>query len=278
MLKHRPEIKLDALSDEVYFSMDLRELSTIMEELGVQNRSWMNRNLEKTIIWVLVDKDGEIIEESDRSITPTYREVREQAERDGKQLYMFVRSPGMYRDVTYFIDSEYVDGVAMIFDRDPDDFFTYLDQIEGVKTVNAQSGLINKLKEKKYAIGKLSRIKPLLEPGNEKSGGHDYGATIANINNAWKMGHDQLVHIASQNIHLVHAKGSKVSGERVGSKNYTRFERLHRFDDPILDIFDTYRFYSERFEIRPNLVLFGSRRDFDPGLEQRFSLEKYRTY
>ncbi|MEK6861720.1 MAG: hypothetical protein AABY07_07155 [Nanoarchaeota archaeon] len=277
MLKNKPEIKLDTLSDEVYFSMDLRELITIMEELGVQNRSWMNRNLEKTIVWVLVDKDGEIIEESDRSIIPTYREVREQAKKEDRQLYMFVRSPDEYRDVTYFLDAEYVDSIAMILSRDSDDFFPYLDPIEMIRTINAQSGLTNKLKEK-CAVGKLYQLKPLFEPGNEKEGGHNYGSTVVNIDNAWMSGHDQLIHIASQNIHLVHARGSKVSGERSGSKNCTRFERLHRFDDPILDIFDTYRFYSERFEIKPNLVLFGSRKEFDSGLEQRFSLEKYRTF
>jgi len=240
MLKTKPEIKLNALSDELYFSMDLKELSTVMEELGVENRNWMNRNLGKTIVCVLVDKDGEIIEESDRPIVPSYREIRERAIRGKKQIYMFVRSSESYRDVTYFLDTEYVDAVAMIFDRDSDDFFPYLGPVEGISTINAQSGLVNNLKRRNYTVGKLSRMEPFLEPENKNSGSHVYGSTVVNIDNAWKSGHSQLVHIASQNIHLVHAKGSKVSGERSGSISCTRFERLHRFDDPILDIFDTY--------------------------------------
>lgn len=276
MLRAKPEIKLDALTDERYFSIPLRELSAVMEELGMQNRKWMNRNLEKTVTWVLVDKEGEIIEESDRPIVPSYHEIRKRGTRDRMQIYMFIRSGEKYRDTTYFLGRDYIKDISMIFERDPSDFFEYLNSVEGIVTVNAQSGLVNKLS--KYAAGRLTRVIPLLIPGDKKGGAHAYGATVADIGDAWENGQEQIVRIASQNIHTVHANGSKVSGERTGSKNSTRFERLHRFDDPVLDLFDTYRFYSERFNMKSDLVLFGPRKDFDPELEQRFSLEKYRTF
>ncbi len=282
MIRSKPEIRLDALSDERYFSMDLRELSAIMEELGIKNRKWMNRNLGKTVTWVLVDKEGEIIEESERPIVPSYTGIKERATREKRQIYMFIRSSQQYRDTTYFLSTEYVDSVAMSLDRDSDDFFGYLSPVEGISTINAQSGLVGKLREG-YALGKLSRKKPLLEPGNYESGGYNQGATVADIDNALNSEHNQVVHIASQNVHLVHARGSKTGNEGFGSVATLRLERLHRFDNPILDIFDTYRFYSDRssgsgFNLKPNLVLFGLRKDFDPGLEHEFSLERYRTF
>ena len=282
MVNPKSEIKLDALSNETYFSMDLRELSMVMEELGIVNRGWMNRCLGKTTVYVLVDKDGEIIEESDRSIVPSYDGVRKRALKEGRQIYMFIRSSNEYRDVTYFLDTDSVDAVGKIFDRASDDFFTYLDPVEGISTINAQSGLVNKLKSG-YAFGKLYRKKPLLEPGNPKGGGHACGATVVDIDNAWESNHDQRVHIASQNIHLVHARGSKTGNEGFGSATTTRLERLHRFDDSILDIFDTYRFYSDgsrgdRFNLRLSLILYSLRKDFSPKLEEESLLDKYKTF
>lgn len=264
-----PELKLADITDDAYFSMHPVELEKIMRSVSRENKRWMTTMLPSTASWAYISRDKEIWGVGEGDLSPSVNQTREAAKWVKKPLFLFTNCQQRYRDTTYFLEqsaAESIEGLTKI----PKIYFQpYLDDRSGVVAVNAQSGKVNALK-KYYAIGTLAVMKPRDNRSEER---HTVGATVADIRYVGWDHIETILYIASQSAEEVHARGSKVRGERRGEKGrILRIERLHRFDDPILDIFDTYRMKREDFW-RP-LVLHGPRAVYDTHMEASF-LPKY---
>jgi len=271
--KHQPKkvakLTLPKVHARKYFSMnlkDLQHLEDLFSGLGKLNKKWIHQNAPSPKTeWMYVSVKGKIWGYGYGPSIPATHQVVEASELVGEKLYLLRRSNLQHCDSSFFIRSSNLEQISQLFGRSKEDFIDYSGINEGVLTIDAQSGLVNKLLNTNFAIGKL-KILYTLTPDKDRH--YNAGATVADIHNVgWASSEAyEFLHIGSQNKDEVHARGAKVTGERPQdeSRKIKRIERLHRFDNPILDIFDTYLQKGRGWH---SLVLHGLREKF--GLDEK---------
>ena len=244
--------------------MDGFEFDKLCRQIRRDNRKLLNRLMsDPKISWMYVNKGGRVYGSGEGLTTPSAYQTREGAKWMDTPLFLITRSNLQYCDVSYFTRGEHKRKIGEILDRPDDDFFDYQQPGDGIVTINAQSGLINKLTEAGFAVGKLKVLKPKIDEQR-----YSCGATIADVQNVHYILSGKVLHIASQNADEVHKRGSRVRGERPNEEGtIERIERVHRFDDPVVDIIITYEMKSGGCN---PLVLFGPRQIYDRKLDREF--------
>jgi len=260
-----PTLKLDPISADEYFTMDPMRLDKLMSHLSVKNRRWMNVMLPSTTTWVYLNSEGEVWGQGEGNVVPSTPQTREAASWIKQPLYLLMRSQSRYRDITFFMETSAVHDLEQRLQIPDNYFFPYIDKSTGITSVNAQSGTVNLLKDD-YAMGSLKTQQPRDEATDTR---FQHGATVADVRYVgWEHPHP-ILYIASQNMIAVHGRGRRVRGERPGEKSkIIRVERQHRFDDPILDIFDTYNFLQQ--DGWKPFILYGPRAVYDTHREEAF--------
>ena len=238
------------------------EFEKVYREFSGKNRGWMHENApDPKVSWMYVSPRGKIWGYGYGNIFPSTRQVIDASGIVRTPLLLMLRQNQQYCDVSFFLTESHQEQVGKIFDRPRSDFEDYNGLNEGILTVYAQSGLVNKLRNALFAIGRLKKLKTRSAIKEGKI--YSSGAIIADITNIGWASSDayDYLHIASQNADEVHSRGSKVTGERLGDseKRVKRIERLHRDNDAIIDIFDTYAVKSRGWH---PLILYGPREEF----------------
>jgi hypothetical protein len=258
-------LRVPRMSRRSYAATELDEMGELCEELSEKNRKWFQKHApSKRTHWMYVNSQGQIWGHGESNLVPCADDLKEASRLHGNNLFLLKLDQSQFRDRTYFFKAGNAQEAYDLLGIEEDEVMPFR---EDIVTVNAQSGLTSKLLKAGWALGELGRRVPLAW---DKQSRHQYGATVVHITN---IGPDYVgdLHMGSQNKAMVNLRGSKVTGQRKGdeNRNVTRIERLHRFDCPILDIYDTFEDYARGLQIKVNpLVLHGERETFDPGMEE----------
>lgn len=274
--KERKKVLMPSMSLRDYNSLGKEGFDELCEQLSDKNRDWIKENApNQKISWMYVSRRGRIWGYGEGSIVPTDSQTREAANFNHIRtpLFLLKRNNSQYCDTSFFMKKGEVVKVAELFNRCEEDFSDYRNLNEGIATIQAQSGLVNKLVNARYAVGKLI-VRKTLKPGEGRDGVHyKTGAVVVNITGINWASHCEVLHLGAQDKTEVHKRGGKVTGERPGEEDrkIKRIQLLHRVSDPIIDIFDTWEIKSRGWN---SLVLHGAREEFGAPAE----LEKETIY
>jgi hypothetical protein len=268
-MRQRKGIEIPKLTNKQYFGMPGMQFEKMCNALWGHNKRQL-RNLfpEVNTSWMYIDRQGRMYGFGEGNVIPSAYQTREGSRMMGIQLFLIRRNNFSYCDSSYFMRASLKPRAAEAFGRGIDDFHDYNEEGDGVVTINAQSGIVEKLIEAGFAVGRLKRMKPLVNPKDADSGRYSCGATTADVYNVHPSLGEKVLYIASQNAAEVHKRGSKVRGERENDKGTVlRVERLHRLDDPVLDIIVTYEMRKPHGN---PLILHGTRAIYDRMLDRDF--------
>lgn len=247
-------LKLPKISGKDLKGMNGIEFDEFCEKISKANRKWINNKFPtKQTSWAYVTKKGRIFDSSENPAIPSITQTRENYRFAGELVFLLLRPGCQYLDMVFFLESSEKGEIADIFEMPKKEFQEYINKDTGIVYVNAQSGLVNKIKNI-YSTGYLKTLSVLSEEGIR----HKEGATTAEISNIGAAG--KRIYMASQIQEAVEARGKKVRVSKDSEGPLIRVERLHRFDDPILDIFDTYDISVMGYP----LILYGSRERYNP--------------
>ncbi len=233
---------------EAYMSIPAGEFGTLCRELYNRNKRWLNEAVNDPLVKsVLVAPDGRIVKSTYDKRVLTPEQVRDEARIRGCILYQLIRPQSFLSLDLYFQDTDQ-DAVLKALERNRDRVKTYK---EDVKTTKSQSGSLEKLRAT-FVLGGMRELMPLV---GEKR--YSEGATVVYSQTMDVFGGKRL-HIASQAEAKIHERGARTSSDRQPDL-WIRMERLHRFDDTVLDIYDTYAM--ERREGWPDLILYATEKN-----------------
>ena len=227
------EFKFPDISEEKCRGLDSREWAEYCKGLSRRNKRWIEANLPKDADHLFVNREGKILvvaywhpgDTIDRDVR---RELR------GKEHFMLRESDEDLTDTVLYFEERAREEVIKGLKIDLDDVDLYSDELSGIYTCFGESGLITRMKEF-VALGNLKVVKPMRNGRR-----YSQGATEVEIENFNKSKFN--LYIGSQDPTIVHALGLRSivdQPDKAGKINY--LTRLHRFDDPILDIFETWR-------------------------------------
>ncbi len=239
------------ISKKNYMKLSGPEFDDLCNDALQCNKEWFRETTGKNphAVWILV-LGNKAIEVGYKNIVPSVTTVREHSQ-GNKKAYLLVRPQRQYQDLMLFFREKTEGRVLDALHRERSDLKYHLDESEGMQSMYVQSGLLNKL-HKQFALGSMELQAPLT--GKKKEIKHVHGAYVAHIRNKEYQG--KHLAISSQSKKDIHARGSKTIDEKLPDQ-WMRIERLHRFDDPVLDIFDTYETRGQRKW--PELVLYKPR-------------------
>ena len=226
---------------------------------GILNEQ-MNEIGDK-ITWIYMDQENHIYGSGDTKIVPNHRETQLAMQIVEKPLFLFRRS-NQYWDTAYFIAERFVNCFLDESNLEKPDQSEYYDNDLGygkIIQVVAQSGLYNNLIHK-FAMGKLNVLCGL----DAKNDQHVKGATIADIKIDYSK---RIVFISSRNQDEVLLTGAKP--RHFGNPNLIAVQRIHKFDDPIIDIIETYNQKCDSLSKKP-LLLYGSSKVYDTRVRPKF--------
>jgi hypothetical protein len=236
-----------------YKKLDSQEFDGLCEKLYKQNREWFRQETSNnpTVTGILVV--GKKLEEVYHTNGfPSYFEIQRRSQTEGKKVFLLTR-PNPYLDLVLYFQTKNSEMITELLKREKQDVKSYLEPVEGISQLNCQSGLLNNI-EDAFAIGELKYEKTLIRQSKPELGRYEQGATVATIEHpSYKM----RLRITSQSEKEVHLRRAKTIEEKRPG-NWERIERLHRFDDPILDIFDTYEM--KKRENWPDLLVYKSKK------------------
>jgi hypothetical protein len=232
--------------------MDTISWGVLARRTARQNEQWVRENMPPNVQWAIV-VGGDIVDTGDfGGLVPSAFQTREKSTAR-RRAYLVMR-PSSYLDTDLFFRSAYEQDILGIFERDPKHAFSHLDESEGIMSLRCRSGVLSTMEEG-YALGMLKVQKPKREDGE---GQHTEGATVCTVRNMLYRG--KPLYIAAQPAALVHRRGKRTQSDRDPDRAF-RIERHHRFDDPVLDIMDTYDIeMGSAGEQWPPLVLYKSRK------------------
>jgi len=233
------------ISVEKFLSLTDSELQVFYSKVANNNKEWLNDYFSRGLDWIIVKgnkfKEGGYATEA----KPSFDKIKRDTAEDREIRYLLFISNSAIKDLKIFFQAKEESRLTKIIGNA--EIKPYLHENEKINTADIQSGVLNKIKEK-YALGRLINHVPI---------DHVYGATVVQIDNIDYEKGKKGLHIGSQSVIEVHKRGSITMDERI---NATRIERLHRFDDPILDIFDA---YNEKIG-KPSLILYkGTKLDLE---------------
>lgn len=237
--------------------MDIIDYEEFSEEISKKNRKWIKQNFPNDYVtWAIVTKTGTIIDYGKGNYRPCVSQIGNEWRLHKKPVFLLTRSEDSYCGTTYFVEASEKSDLGELLKKTHKDFDTYHSKGMDIALIDAQSGLVDKLvKIGKYALGQLKKKETKIN-GDEAG----VGATVAKVINVGKR--HRNIYIASQIQEAVETRGKKVTYSKMAKKpEFRRIERLHRFDDSILDIFDTYKILVPRGNL---LILYGSKTKFNP--------------
>jgi hypothetical protein len=234
------------ISSTAYRTLTGPEFDDLCDNLVHTNRDWIRQNMpDINTTWVIV-VGGKIVEESHSDILPSIYEVTRRSR--GKDLaFLLTRPRKQYLGLELYFRNENIDSVVDLLKRDRQEVEDYRERVEGISFIQAQSGILNKL-EDAFALGRMRYECPLLYGETEKR--HHQGAYSATITHT---SFQRSIRLASQSQSEINARGIKTLDQRQPER-WIRMERLHRFDDVVIDMFDTYA--SKKQPEWPALVLY----------------------
>ncbi|MFH0832475.1 MAG: hypothetical protein V1900_01995 [Candidatus Aenigmatarchaeota archaeon] len=231
------------LSIDEYFQLSHIEFDELCKQLYQDNKKWLNETLNDPVVHsVLVTSDGRILKSRYDNSVLTAEQVRDAARIYGSLVYQLSR-PTRFLDVNLYFQDASEHEVLTALERSRDGVSRYKGH---VKTAKSQSGSLEKLSNV-FIVGRMEELIPSI-----KGERYEEGATVAYSQPMEVFGWKRL-HIASQSAEKVHQRNARTMDEREPGK-WLRIERLHRFDDPVLDMFDTYDI--ERLPAWPGMILY----------------------
>lgn len=244
-----PEFRSPVMSRREYNNLSGPEFEDLCATVLEKNRLWARGAMKNpNTYWIVVLDSGKVIERGDSNLVPSFFQVREMT--NGKRGYLLYRPGEKYCDTELFLPTTEDDIVGERLGRSVRDIQSYLNPVEGISHVHVQSGHLPRLQEG-FALGQVVYESPLLKGSKETR--HSEGSSSARIS---IKGFPKIVRVASQSLAEVNARGIKTLDQRQPDK-WVRMERLHRFDDAIVDMFDTYNFKKDA--TWPSLLLYRKR-------------------
>jgi hypothetical protein len=225
-----------------YGAMDTHsDFMDLAHDISVQNQAWFRQNADPSSLWAIVVGD-KIVEQSKALPLPNRISIR----RHGTNTfppYLVIRDTTP-RDIRILFEKKHLELVQSTLGANPADFEHHEPSSFSLETHATQSGALNKLVPY-FALGKIRVL---------NIHGHTSGATTVIVQRPLFDG--KQLYMSSQIAEHVHARGQKTSEERY-PEQFLRVERRHRFDDPKVDIFDTYNMI--RQQGWPDLLLYWNR-------------------
>jgi hypothetical protein len=226
-----------------YLTMTVEEFTEMCEGLYRTNEKWFDATInDKGVTSALVTHSGKVVETSCRETVLSVIQITEKSREYGQMVYQLIRSPTYMDTMIYFRETN-VDAILDLLDRKKEDVGIHKEEI---RKLRMQSGALRKLRDD-FLLGAMKDFRPRV--GDIR---YAEGATIAKVEN-YDFGDGKSLYIASQSADKAHERGRKTIVDREPER-WIRMERLHRVDDPVLDIFDTYRI--NKSENWPELVLY----------------------
>jgi len=234
MEKNFKPIKIDL---DNFLNLSNSQLSMFFNKATKQNEEWFDESTKNTnLYWILMKGDRIRTMGYSNDDMPTMDDIKKMSKENGEVYSLLFNPSSAIKDLEIFFQSKETSKLMKIIGKDTTPYLNNPD--EKINTKAVKSGILNKLK-KNYALGNLINHKVL---------NHSLGATLAYVWNISYKGKEGL-YISSQSKREVHKRGSETIDEKT---NRAGIERLHRFDDPILDIFDTY----DQKIGKPSLILY----------------------
>ena len=234
-----------------YGAMDHTEFMQFVELSSTQNEAWIRQNLPPEARWGVV-QGGILVDHGFGFKVPNEIEIRGYRGKTANDTPYLLTRKISRQDLEIFFRTPDMVRITGLVQRTDQDFETYLQATENTSTGHLPSGSLNKLKDS-FALGALGTQIPLTPDRDER---HSIGATTAKVHNWQALGMpNRTLYFSSQFLEHIHARGLKTEADR--DPSILRVERLHRFDDPIADILDTYDVMRE--EGWPSIILYRGR-------------------
>jgi len=219
------KIKLPKISISKYGKLSDNEMKRLLEDISRKNKAYVDENCRRVDgEWILYRNRSSIAIGLAGQRPPSMETIRTESIARGEPVYLLTSDVSTPRDLQlYFLSPIQRKVIESIGDREIQDYGDLRKDIK-VKVTEIPSGLIDKLKSTdRYLIGALQELVPK---------GMKVGATAALFQHK-----GETVQVASISQDSVKKRGYKTRSEKFGWK---RIERVHRSDDAVLDIFDTF--------------------------------------
>jgi len=225
------KLKIPKIPIERFGKFSDNEMKRIFEDISRKNKSYIAENCGRVNgEWILYRNKSSFTIGLAGERPPSMEEIRTQSIARREPVYLLTSDVSTPKDLQLFFLSP-VERKVMESIKEKDSikereiqFYGDLREDIKVKVTEIPSGLIDKLKSTdRYLIGALQELVP---------NGMKVGATAALFQHK-----GETVQVASISQDSVRKRGYKTRSERFGWK---RIERIHRTDDAVLDIFDTF--------------------------------------
>jgi hypothetical protein len=244
----KPKVRFRApnISPGQYDDLTGPEFDDLCEKVAHDNREWMRQNMPDIHTQWIIVVNGRVVEESHSDVLPSAYEVTRRSK--GNNLaFLLTRPKRQYLGLELYFQTSESQAVVQLLGRDLDEVEPYLQEVEGISHIDAQSGSLVKLVNQ-FALGRMRYECPLLNGEEEKR--HFQGAYSATITHP---SFEKKVRMTSQSQAEVNARGIETLAQKQPDR-WLRVERLHRFDDAVVDMFDTYA--RKKQESWPALILY----------------------
>ena len=237
--KHSIPFKAPEISSTEYRKMDHQRRWEYFQQLSQRNRRWVNAHLPEKANYLAVTRNGGILQEGYWVLgTTADKAERRKLDRDGVEYFILQPTEKEHADTVFFFEEKALSIIQDEF-RSVDDTNYKKHEGDNIWTFFGDSGRINNLlKRRNVAVGRLFKTCPKVN--GEYRGP---GATEVKITHQKEgVRHDMYLHSASPD-HL-RLLGLSTTADDPNTQ-YRHFQLLHRYDDPVLNIFDSWDIYEE---------------------------------
>jgi hypothetical protein len=225
-----PKFVMPPLDRRTYLAMMGPEFGDFCKEVAQMNKRWVREHLDDdNTSWAVV-VDGKIIESSSRVELPSVEYVRSMSTPESVAI-LISRPTTQLKDKTIYFDSGSSKKICDLLKADNAEVRSYREPVEAINCLDTRSGALPKLAGE-FGVANLTYLKVLI--GEEL---RPNGVYVARIPGDFHGG--RSLDIDSQSETQINKRGFKTLSQREPGK-WIRLERLHRYEDPILDIMNTY--------------------------------------